>query len=242
MTGLHRNNTHLNLADATGMIVIDPRVGALHEIDNQLFLGPPKTAESARTIALPPFLVELLRHHLAGHRHEQVFTARDGAFWRRSNFSRRAMRPAADGTTHRPRPAVVVPPAAAGLTFHGLRHSHKTWLIADQIPEVAQARRLGHRIPDKIQHVYSHVAPELEARLLDALAAALDRGPGRAGHHQLGHRRRRPPGAAGRHQPCGRGSAALPVRILTSTQPIRSPAGLRPAPPQSNAATRTPRT
>jgi hypothetical protein len=63
----------------------------------------------------------------------------------------------------------VVAPAAAGLTFHGLRHSHKTWLIADQIPEVAQARRLGHRIPDKIQHVYSHVAPELEARLLDAL-------------------------------------------------------------------------
>ena len=56
-----------------------------------------------------------------------------------------------------------------GLTFHGLRHSHKTWLIADQLPEVAQARRLGHRIPDKIQHVYSHVAPELEARLLDDL-------------------------------------------------------------------------
>jgi len=62
-----------------------------------------------------------------------------------------------------------VPPAAPELTFHGLRHSHKTWLIADQLPEVAQARRLGHRIPDKIQHVYSHVAPELEARLLDDL-------------------------------------------------------------------------
>ena len=42
-------------------------------------------------------------------------------------------------------------------------------LIADQIPEVAQSRRLGHRIPDKIQHIYSHVAPELEARVLDTL-------------------------------------------------------------------------
>lgn len=169
LTGLHRNNTHLHPADGTGVIIIDPRVGALHEVDNQLFLGPPKTAESARTIALPPFLVELLHHHLAGHRHEQVFTGRDGVFWRRSNFSRRAMRPAADGTIHQPRPAAAVPAAAAGLTFHGLRHSHKTWLIADQIPEVAQARRLGHRIPDKIQHVYSHVAPELEGRLLDSL-------------------------------------------------------------------------
>lgn len=41
--------------------------------------------------------------------------------------------------------------------------------FADQIPEVAQARRLGHRIPDKIRHVYSHVAPEVDTRLLDAL-------------------------------------------------------------------------
>jgi len=173
LTGLHRDNTHLNhprsTTGATGVMVVDPHVGALHEVDNRLFLGPPKTAESVRTIALPPFLVELLHHHLATHRHDHVFTARDGAFWRRSNFSRRAMRPAADGTTHQPRAAIVVAPAAAGLTFHGLRHSHKTWMIADQIPEVAQARRLGHRLPDKIQHVYSHVAPELETRLLEAL-------------------------------------------------------------------------
>lgn len=167
LTGLHRDNLHLT--PPSSAIVIDPRMGALHEVDTQLFLGPPKTAESARTIALPPFLAELLAHHLSTHSHAHVFTGRDGAFLRRSNFSRRAMRPAADGTTHKPRPAIAVPAVAPGLTFHGLRHSHKTWLIADQIPEVAQARRLGHRIPDKIQHIYSHVAPELEARVLDTL-------------------------------------------------------------------------
>ena len=114
-------------------------------------------------------MTTLLAQHLDSHRHGHVFVTADGAFLRRSNFSRRAMRPAADGTTHRPRPAVAVAPVAPGLTFHGFRHSHKTWLIADQIPDVAQARRLGHRIPDKIQHIYSHVAPELETRLLDAL-------------------------------------------------------------------------
>ena len=168
LTGLHRNNTHLH-ADGTGHLIIDPQVGALHEVDSQLFLGPPKTAESARTIALPPFLVALLRQHLEGHRHPHVFVTADGAFLRRSNVSRRAMRPAADGTTHHPRPRIAVAPVAPGLTFHGFRHSHKTWLIADQIPDVAQARRLGHRLPDKIQHIYSHVAPELETRLLAAL-------------------------------------------------------------------------
>jgi integrase len=56
-----------------------------------------------------------------------------------------------------------------GLTFHGLRHSHKTWMIADAVPEVAQSRRLGHVLHDKIQETYSHVAAEVEQRLLDNL-------------------------------------------------------------------------
>jgi integrase len=56
-----------------------------------------------------------------------------------------------------------------GLTFHGLRHSHKTWMIADGVPEIAQSRRLGHVLHDKIQEAYSHVASEVEQRLLDGL-------------------------------------------------------------------------
>ena len=43
-----------------GEIVVDPRVGALHEIGGRLELGPPKTPASVRTIHLPPFHVELL--------------------------------------------------------------------------------------------------------------------------------------------------------------------------------------
>ncbi|WP_233157395.1 MULTISPECIES: hypothetical protein [Amycolatopsis] len=67
------------------------------------------------------------------------------------------------------RPEVRVQPILTGLRFHDLRHSHKTWMIADGIPEVAQSRRLGHRIPDEIRDVYSHVAAEVETRLLDSL-------------------------------------------------------------------------
>lgn len=79
------------------------------------------------------------------------------------------MRPAADGNLARARPHVRVQPIVPGLTFHGFRHSHKTWMIADGMPDVAQARRLGHRIPDKIEDIYSHVAPEVETRLITAL-------------------------------------------------------------------------
>ena len=60
-------------------------------------------------------------------------------------------------------------PAKPGLTFHGLRHSYKTWMIADGVPEVAQSRRLGHILGDRIQETYSHVAAEVEHRLLEAL-------------------------------------------------------------------------
>jgi integrase len=165
LAGLQRINTHLD----DGTIVIDPEIGALHEVDGRLELGPPKTAESARTITLPPFLIDLIRAHLDTHAHSHVFVTAENQLLRRSNFARRAMRPATDGNLDRTRPRVRVQPIVLGLTFHGFRHSHKTWMIADGIPDVAQARRLGHKIPDKIEHIYSHVAPEVETRLIDAL-------------------------------------------------------------------------
>ncbi|MBN9098207.1 MAG: tyrosine-type recombinase/integrase [Pseudonocardia sp.] len=166
LVGLHRANTHLD----DGVIVIDPDVGTLHESSRGLELGPPKTAESARTITLPNFLVELLRAHLDTHDHTQVFISPEGEWHRRSNFGRRAMRPAADGNLAQPRPHVRLSPVKTGLTFHGLRHSHKTWMIADNVPEIAQARRLGHILDDKIQQTYSHVAAEVETHLLEGLA------------------------------------------------------------------------
>lgn len=113
-----------------------------HEVGGHLTLGPPKTPAAVRDILLPPFLVDLLRAHLDSHDHEHVFTGRDGGLHRRSSFHRRHWRPATDGNPTQGMPAVI-----AGLHFHDLRHSHKTWLIEDGVPEVAQAKRLGHRCP-----------------------------------------------------------------------------------------------
>lgn len=171
LVGLQRPNLHLDPVEKAHF-VIDPDIGSLHESSSgRLWLGPPKTPESARTVSLPPFLVGLLRDHLDTHDHRHVFVTPEEELHRRSNFSRRAMRPAADGTTPATRSRVRTEPVCPGLTFHGLRHSHKTWMIADGIPEVAQARRLGHQLPDKIQEIYSHVADEVETRLLTALQA-----------------------------------------------------------------------
>jgi integrase len=173
LVGLQRRHLHLYRHDDgtySGYFDIDPDTGTLHESSaGRLWLDQPKTPESARTVTLPPFLVPLLLAYLATHEHPHVFVTLDGQLHRRSNFARRALRPAADGTLSAVRPRVRLQPIRTGLTFHGLRHGHKTWMIADGVPEVGQSRRLGHKLPDKIQEIYSHVADEVERRLLEAL-------------------------------------------------------------------------
>jgi len=175
LTGLQRHNLHL-FDDDTGFLIIDPQNGALHEsAGGRLWLGPPKTDASARTITLNPSLVRLLRAHLDHHIHPHVFITPEGALQRRSNFSKRALRPAADGNLNQPRAVLRLEPVKPGLTFHGLRHSHKTWMIADTIPEIAQSLRLGHILKDPVQRTYSHVAPEVTTRLLQCLQDRWDK-------------------------------------------------------------------
>jgi integrase len=94
------------------------------------------------------------------------FPTPTGELHRRSNFSRRAFRPAADSTRHLTRPRHRFDPTAPGLSFHGLRHSHETWLITEQIPEIAQALRFGHVLQDKVQETYSRVARAAAAAAL----------------------------------------------------------------------------
>ena len=64
-------------------------------------------------------------------------------------MSRRVWRPAVDGN-----PKTGTAPILKGMHFHDTRHTHKTWLIEDDIPEIAQARRLGHHIPG-VRGIYS---------------------------------------------------------------------------------------
>jgi len=59
-------------------------------------------------------------------------------------------------------------PIKPGLTPHGLRHSHKTWMAEDGIPEILAEQRLGHQVPG-MRGLYAHAS----ARMRDELKAAL---------------------------------------------------------------------
>jgi len=119
LAALQRHNIHLD--DRT--IVIDPDLGSLKESAHRQWLGPPKTAASARTITLPTFLAVLLKHHLESHDHFPVFVNAEGGFlWRRS-WRSRTFNPAFDGNLDQPNPAARTYPIRPGLTFHELRQA-----------------------------------------------------------------------------------------------------------------------
>jgi integrase len=159
LAGLARINTHLD----HGLITVDPDVGALHEVAGQLYLGPPKTTDSARDVHRPPFLIGLLKTQLDSHDRDVVFTGAHGGLLRRSAMSRRVFGPAVNGKPHTSQQPII-----AGMHFHDLRHTHKTWLIEDDIPEIAQAKRLGHRMQG-VRGIYSHVTPAMIQRVINAL-------------------------------------------------------------------------
>ncbi|MDX3354696.1 hypothetical protein PV703_15560 [Streptomyces sp. ME01-24h] len=144
-----------------------------------LQLEPLKTTESKRDVDLPPFLAALLAEYAAGHPHEFLFCTRSGEWWRRSNFGRQVMRPAADGRPalkaskgHAPRPAWE--PIMPGLTMRALRHTHDTY--QDQIgvkPSLA-FEQAGHKRPG-IKAVYQHPTPEMRRVRLEGLQEIYER-------------------------------------------------------------------
>lgn len=99
-----------------------------------------------------------------------VFVGGEGGNLRRGNFAQRFWRPAWDGNRDRPDPDKRLAPILPGFTFREGRHTHRTWLADDGIPEVGRAARLGHRMPG-MAGVYEHVTPETRRRIRDCLQA-----------------------------------------------------------------------
>src|SRR5216683_3692643 len=59
---------------------------------------------------------------------------------------------------------------ASALTPHGLRHSHKTWMAEDGIPEILAEQRLGHQVPG-MRGLYAHASDRMRDDLNRALQA-----------------------------------------------------------------------
>lgn len=130
------------------------------------------------------------------HGFTHVFRGQRGsAHWRRSGFGDWVFEPAVSGwfPKRAPQPRRPVPilpdpwpgrpvrgrdnqaraqacwlPVAAGLTPHGLRHSHKSLMAELRTPEVLSHERLGHQLGG-IAGRYSHVTDPMRQELMDGL-------------------------------------------------------------------------
>jgi integrase len=181
------------------IIQVDPLVGELVEYSGRdedgnktglvLRLEPPKNGKRARGIDIPPFLAELLRYHLDDWPHPYVFCTPSGKFWRRSNFTRANIRPAADG-----REALTVvqgraeraawAPIMPGLTMRDLRHTHDTYQDQIGVRPALAFEQAGHARPG-IKAVYQHPTPAMRQERLDGLQDIFERAMGNLGWRTL---------------------------------------------------------
>jgi len=99
-------------------------------------------------------------------------------------------------------------PVNDGLTPHGLRHSHKTWMVEDGIPEILAEQRLGHDVPG-MRGLYAHASQRMREELLTGPVGPLGAIAARARQNPSALPRsaaRRPAGPIPcRPRECGRG-------------------------------------
>jgi integrase len=139
----------------------------------ELRFKEPKTKRSRRTIALPPFAIERLRHHRV-EQAERFFSAgrrpdgntllfeRDGLPWNPNTFGLTFARIARDAKLPKVR-------------LHDLRHSFASLLLAGGADLKTVSQALGHSTISVTADTYAHVSPSMlkdAANLLDRVVAS----------------------------------------------------------------------
>jgi integrase len=146
---------------------------SLEETRSGMRFKVPKTAHGRRTVSLPPSAVAVLREHrrqlletrLAlglGKPDEQtlLFSQPDGSPIPPNRLTRRWQ----DACKSLGLPRV---------SFHGLRHTHASALIAAGLDVVAVSRRLGHASPNVTLSIYAHLFKKDDSGAAMAIEAAL---------------------------------------------------------------------
>jgi integrase len=146
---------------------------AIEQTKDDLRVKPPKTAAGRRTVSLPAFTIAALRDHRRKSLETRValgLGAMSADAWVFGGFEGNTPNPYS--ITDRWRDAVKKRKLPK-VTFHALRHSHASALIAAGLDVVAVSRRLGHASPALTLSVYSHLFKNDDGKAAQAIDAAL---------------------------------------------------------------------
>lgn len=146
---------------------------SLQRVDGHYLIGEPKTAESCRTITLPPEALAALDAQKIQQSEWQEAAGNAWASWGLV-FT---------GETGSPLHRSVVAHALkqeckrlgiSEVTPHGLRHLHASLLLAQGLPVPLVSARLGHANPGVTMEVYAHYLGRGDAEAARAIGKALE--------------------------------------------------------------------
>lgn len=132
---------------------------AKNDGDGRRIVGPTKTRKSNRVITLDEQLVET--YERISHKrepHERLFVAPRGGNLHHKVFWQDAWIPACKRLGWDPRPRI-----------HDLRHTHASWLIAEDVSMKVIQERLGHESLKTTMDLYGHLLPGAQQQAADAM-------------------------------------------------------------------------
>jgi integrase len=131
----------------------------------------PKTRNGKRTIGVPPFIVAELRAHIVKVQARRLALGMGGAAGDDLLF------PRLDNQVRHPHwltqkfALVMKALRIEGVTFHSLRHTHASQLIASGMDALTISRRLGHGSAAITLTVYGHLFGNTDAKAVELMEA-----------------------------------------------------------------------
>jgi len=134
---------------------------------------PPKTRRGVRTISLPAAAIEALRDQRKRQLERRLLLGQGKPTPETLVFSTLDGDPIAPNGLSRDWCVFVRERKLPKVSFHGLRHSHVSALVASKIDPLTISRRIGHSNVSTTMNVYSHMFKETDTTAAEAIEAAL---------------------------------------------------------------------
>ncbi len=128
-----------------------------------------KTKHSRRRISLPPVAVDYLEQHKSreAEKRLRLGSGLDGDAYVFTTDDCRMRAPELISEEF----AKLAKKQKIDITFHGLRHTHISQLLADGHPITTVSRRAGHAATSITLDIYGHVMPDSQERMMEEFGA-----------------------------------------------------------------------
>lgn len=147
-------------------------VSTLQQVGQSVSFADPKTDRARRTIALPPFAVEVLRTHRREQNERRLLL---GEAWQDLDLviDRGDGAPVAPDVFSRSFQRLARRIGLDGCRLHDLRHAFATTLLAGGVHPKIASEALGHASVAFTMDTYSHVLPTMQEQAAAAIQEAL---------------------------------------------------------------------